>query len=292
MNKLTIIEPSSKLDKNTFKNGIKKLKEMKINYKVPVEKDNYFFTAGIPNERFKELKNALIDKEIEFIMPERGGAGAIHLLPHLKKLKLNNKKILIGSSDFTFLGLYFLEKYKFPFCYGPMLSDIARNNFSKMEEKYVKKILKKENFIYKNLRGLKYLNKGKAKGKLIGGNLTLFVSMLSFFKFSPFKNKILYLEDVNEPLYKIDRNLSILKIKGILNQIEGVIFGKMKNCFTEFSNKEFIKLLNEYFKNKNYPLVLFFPSGHSEPNLPLWIGGEISIDSNKNIIESRFSYDY
>lgn len=292
MKTLKIIEPSSVLNKVLFKNGIEKLKKMDIKFQLPEKKTSFLYSAGSPLKRFLELKNALIDKEIEFIMPERGGAGAIHLFPFFKNLKINDKKILIGSSDFTFLGLYFLEKYKFPFCYGPMLSDIARENFSKIEEKYFIKILKKENFLYKNLKGVKILKKGKAKGELIGGNLTLFVSMLSFFKFSSFKNKILYLEDVNEALYKIDRNLSILKIKGILDKINGVIFGKMKNCFTEFSNIEFIKILNEYFNNKNYPVVLFFPSGHSEPNLPLWIGGEIIIDCNKNIIESRFSYEY
>lgn len=292
MKTLKIIEPSFVLNKLSFKKAVERLKKMDIKFQLPEKKTPFLFSAGEPLKRFLELKNALLDKDIEFILAERGGAGAIHLLPYLKKLKLNDKKILIGSSDFTFLGIYFLEKYKFPFCYGPMLSDIARENFSKMEEKYFIKILNKENFLYKNLKGLKILKKGKTEGKLIGGNLTLFVSMLSFFKFSSFKNKILYLEDVNEALYKIDRNLSILKVKGILDQINGVIFGKMKNCYTEFSNREFIKLLNEYFNDKNYPIVLFFPSGHWEPNLPLWIGGEIIIDCKKNTIESRFSYEY
>lgn len=292
MRTLKIIEPSSILNKVLFKKGIEKLEKMNIKFQLPEKKTSFLFSAGEPLKRFLELKNALLDKDIEFIMPERGGAGAIHLIPFLKNLKLKDKKILIGSSDFTFLGLYFLEKYKFPFCYGPMLSDIARENFSKTEKKYFIKILNKENFLYKNLKGLKILKKGKVEGKLIGGNLTLFVSILSFFKFSSFKDKILYLEDINEALYKIDRNLSILKIKGILDQINGVLFGKMKNCYTEFSNKEFIKLLNAYFKNKNYPVLLFFPSGHCQPNFPLWIGGDILIDCNKNIIESRFSYDY
>ncbi|MEJ5166630.1 MAG: hypothetical protein WHV67_06345, partial [Thermoanaerobaculia bacterium] len=188
-------------------------------------------------------------------------------------------------------GLYLYEKFKIPFCYGPMLSDLGRDNFFEIEEKYFRLILEKKDFLYKNLNGLKYLKSGKTEGKLIGGNLTLFVTMLSFFKFSSFKDKILFLEDVNEPLYKVDRNLHILKILGILNEIKGVIFGKMKDCFKETNKSEFLNLIKEYFKDKNYPVVLFFPSGHSVPNLPLWIGGEILIDTNKKIIESRFKYD-
>ncbi len=287
---INIIETSSPLEKNTFFSGIDRLKKMKIKFKIPEEKDKYFFSFN-PEKRFEELKRAILDENYEFILAERGGAGAIHLIPHLKILKVKKRKILIGSSDFTYLGLYFLEKFKFPFCYGPMLSDLGRKDFSKKEEKYFKNILNKNNFIYKNIKGLKFLKEGVSEGLLLGGNLTLFVSMMSFFKFSSFKGKILFIEDVNEPLYKIDRNLFILKMKGVFEEIKGIIFGKMTNCYTESSKKEFLKLINDYFKDKNYPLLLFFPSGHSKPNLPLWIGGHCIIDSKENLIESRFSYD-
>lgn len=287
---LKIIQTSSPLKKERFKLSTKKLREIGIEFEIPDKKNTFFFTF-YPEDKIKEFKKSFSDKEIKFILAERGGAGAIHLLPFLKNLKIKDKKVLIGSSDITYLGLFLLEKHKFPFCHGPMLSDLGRSDFSEIEEKYFKLIFEKKDFLYKKLKGLKYLKKGKTEGKLTGGNLTLFVSMLSFFKFSSFKDKILFLEDVNEPLYKIDRNLHILKILGILDDIKAVIFGKMKNCFQESGKNEFIKLINEYFKDKNYPVVLFFPSGHSIPNLPLWIGGEILIDTNKKIIESRFKYD-
>lgn len=290
MGNLKIIQSSSPLEKEKFKAGIRKISEIGIKYEIPEKKTPYFFTFS-PSERFKELKRAILNVKTEFILSERGGAGAIHLLPFLKKLKVKEKKVIIGSSDLTYLGLYLNENYKFPFCYGPMLSDLGRQDFSKEEERYFKLILNKKDFIYKNLKGLKYLTKGKAEGKLIGGNLTLFVTMFSFFKFSSFKGKILFLEDVNEPLYKIDRNLHILKVLGIFDEIKGVIFGKMNSCFKESGKNEFLRLINEYFKDKNYPVILFFPSGHSIPNLPLWIGGEIFIDTKNKIIESRFKYD-
>lgn len=287
---LKIIQTSSPLEREKFKLSLKKLNNFGIEFEVPEKKKPFFFTFNL-KDKIKELKKTLSDKKIKFILAERGGAGAIHLLPFLKNLKIKDKKVLIGSSDITYLGLFLLEKHKFPFCHGPMLSDLGRDNFSEIEEEYFKLILEKKDFLYKNLKGLKYLKKGKTEGKLIGGNLTLFVSTLSFFKFSSFKGKILFLEDINEPLYKIDRNLHILKILGILDDIKGVIFGKMKDCFKESGKNSFIKLINEYFKDKRYPVVLFFPSGHSVPNFPLWIGGEILIDTNKKIIESRFKYD-
>lgn len=287
---LKIIDPSSGIDKKTFKKGIDFLKKRKINFLHPRKKKKFFFTFD-KEERAMEIKEAIENENVGFIFPVRGGAGAIHLLPFLKNLKIKDQKIIIGSSDITYLGLYFHEKFKFPFCHGPMLSDLARDNFSKEEEKYFKFILDKKDFKYKNLRGLKYLKKGISEGKLIGGNLTLFVTMFSFFKFHSFKNKILFLEDINEPLYKIDRNLHILKILGILDEIKGVIFGKMENCFNKNNKNDFMKLLNDYFEDKDYPVVLFFPSGHSVPNFPLWIGGEIFIDTGKKLIESRFKYD-
>jgi len=290
MANLNIIETSSPLDKKIFISGIERLKKMKINFKIPGKKEKYFFTFS-PKMKFEELKRAVLDDDFEFLLAERGGAGAIHLIPFLKDLKIKKRKVLIGSSDLTYLGLYFLESFNFPFCYGPMLSDLGRDDFSKIEEKYFTDILNKKHFIYKNIKGVRFFKKGKGEGRIFGGNLTLFVSMLSFFKFSSFKGKILFLEDVNEPLYKIDRNLFILKMKGIFDEINGIIFGKMSKCFLESSKKEFLKIINEYFKDKNYPVVLFFPSGHSKPNLPLWIGGNCFIDSNKKIIESRFSYD-
>lgn len=287
---LIIIQPSSPLEKEIFSNGIKKIKKIGINVYFPLKKKPFFFTFS-KKERVLELKKAVLNKKIEFILAERGGAGAIHLLPFLKNLKPEGKKVIIGSSDITYLGLYLNEKFKFPFCHGPMVSDLGRSDFSPEEEKYFNLIMEKRDFFYKNLKGLKYLKNGKTEGKLMGGNLTLFVTMLSFFKFSSFKDKILFLEDINEPLYKIDRNLHILKISGIFDEIKGIIFGKMKNCFKESGKKEFIELIKEYFKDKKYPLILFFPSGHSIPNFPLWIGGEIYIDTKKKLIESRFKYD-
>ncbi len=290
MGTLKIIEPSSKLEKKKFEKGVERLNKLNLNFEIPKGKESYFFASKSTIERFYELKEGLLDEKIEYILPTRGGAGAIHLLPLLKNLKIKEKKILIGSSDFTYLGLFLLEKYNFPFCHGPMLSDLGRGDFSKLEENFFKKIIEKENFLYKNLKGIKFLKKGKTEGVLYGGNLTLFVSMLSFYKFSSFKDKILFLEDVNEPLYKVDRNLFLLKLKGILNEIKGLIFGKMQNCFKESSKEDFINLLKDYFKEKEYPVILFFPSGHSKPNLPLWIGGKIFIDTKNKIIESRFTY--
>jgi muramoyltetrapeptide carboxypeptidase len=129
---------------------------------------------------------------------------------------------------------------------------------------------------------------GRAEGPLVGGNLTLLTTLLGTRHLPPLKGAILFLEDVNEPLYRLDRLLQTLRQRGILGQARGIIFGRMDACFHPFGPKQWRELLDEYFHDAPYPVLAGFPSGHGRPQFPLWIGGRAKLDAGHRTLRSFF----
>ena len=255
---------------------------------IPLPRKPHMFLAGRDEERFNELKRALEDPKVDILMAVRGGAGALRLLPMLQRVHPEGDKILVGSSDITYLGLALWKRFGIPFCHGPMLARLAQTDFSAAEASRLKMALRRRTLRYKNLRGTWTVKEGAAKSILIGGNLTLLVSLLGTPYLPSMEGAILFLEDVNEPLYRLDRLLQTLHQRGILRKASGVIFGRMEGCFAPFGPREWRALLKEYFDEAPYPVLAGFPSGHGRPQFPLWIGGRAELDAGRRNLVSHF----
>lgn len=255
---------------------------------VPRARPPHLFLAGTDRERFLELKRALEDPGTEILMAVRGGAGAQRLLPSLSRIRPRGLKILAGSSDLTYLGLALWKKFGIPFCHGPMLVRLARPDFSRSEVSYPRMALERKDLVYRKLRGTWTVKEGRAEGTLLGGNLTLLASLLGTRHLPSLRGAILFLEDVNEPLYRLDRNLQTLKQRGVFRQVRGVVFGRMEACFDPYGPRQWRRLLEEYFCAAPYPVLAGFPSGHGRPQYPLWIGGCAKLDAGRRTFLSRF----
>jgi len=277
---LGVCAPSARFDTGKLNLGIKVLENLGFTVKVPKEifkKKRYL--AGNDILRASVINNLFSDPDIDGIICARGGFGAIRTLDHLdwKAIK-QTPKPFIGFSDSTAILLSLIGKTGNPVIHGPNVVSFA--------------VAQKETIdsFYKTLTGSfdkikitdgQVLKAGKCAGILKGGNIAT-ISHLLGTKFQPdFKNCILFIEDIGEPAYKIDRMLTQMKMAGLFEGIQGVITGAFEDC----DNAEYIEeILLEIFDPYNVPILSGLDSGHGKVNLTLYMGIDIEMDTKSAII--------
>lgn len=228
------------------------------------------YLAGTDKERLFDLHSAFLDKETKLILTARGGYGATRLLPFIDyKIIKANPKPIIGYSDITAL----LNTLPCPCFLGPMgVSDFGQNPDEVTITSFFETLSNKASRYYKT-SDFATINKGISKGQLIGGNLSVLCSLLGTPYQPDFKGKILLLEDINEPLYKLDRMLTQLKQTGALDCITGIIFAD----FDCKKDKEFISFLKSFLKNT--PAFLGFDCSHQKRKYTLELKKEYTLDT-------------
>ena len=238
---------------------------------------NYF--SGTDEERTDELQAMLDDKSIDAILFGRGGYGVGRIIDKLNFKKfIINPKWLIGYSDITVLHSHILNKYNTASMHAPMAG--AFNDIENSKE-YI-------DALYKAITGKKasyscstheFNRKGNVSGILVGGNLSLLTNLIGTPSDFETKNKILFLEDVGEYLYKIDRMLYQLKRSGKFNKLAGLIIGgftEMKDTERPFG-KTIDELIYEVVKDFDFPVCFNFPVSHTKENYALKVGGSYQL---------------
>lgn len=219
--------------------------------------------AGNDKERAEELQSMLDDKDIKAIFCARGGYGTTRLLDSLNFDKfIKNPKWLIGYSDITSLLSHLYYKYNIESIHGIMPVNIE-NRTSNIATDSLKEVL----FDGKNTILAPYhtLNKeGEATGELVGGNLSVLYSLLGSESFSDTKDKILFIEDLDEYLYHIDRMMLGLKRAGKLKNIKALLVGSFKDMHDNsipFGASAY-EIIANISKDLNIPIAFNVPCGH------------------------------
>lgn len=261
-----IISPSGAIsNREIFFQKVEDLKA--LGYKVKIF-PNVFnqkgYLAGDDSERLEDLHSAFSDDEVNAILCSRGGYGAIRLLDKIDyNIIKNNPKIFMGSSDATALLIAFYARADLAGYHTLMLL----NGFSKNDIDLInnqKEILPKKKH--------KVFTQGSASGVLWGGNLSTIVSLFGSYNYLPEKDIILFLEDINEPLYKIDKMLiQIFRNSRLREKIKAVIFGEFTGLAKDES-KKLENILFEYSKMLNIPCVYGYDITHGKNNIALPFG--------------------
>lgn len=271
-----IISPAGVVrDENLWNNAIEYIKSKGFNIKVsPNAKRQNDYLAGDDHQRLNDLMDFFKDEEINAIICSRGGYGSMRILNDIDyNVIKNNPKIFIGYSDITALHCAFNKKANLTTFHGPLfISDFAKNQINEYTEKTLFEILTNPySHNYTNPHEYQCINEGQTEAELIGGNLAVITSLLGTKYFPDLENKILFLEDIAEPVYKIDRMLTQLKLSGNLDKISGLLFGE----FTEITEpkEEIINLIKKETQNLKIPIGFGFPCGHgsSKATLPLGV---------------------
>lgn len=238
------------------------------------------------NERLSDILTAFQDKEIKAIVCGRGGYGAAHLLPHIPgNLLRENPKWLIGFSDISALHALSLSQRVISI-HGPMC-----RHFTATDEgvKRIFDVLQGANTLEYNLPAtlndeIPTNRQGVGEGILIGGNVAvlngLAATPFDMFAMSLEQDCILFIEDIAEPIYKIERVLYRLYMQGVMSKIKGLVVGR----FTEYKpSKDHISIerMIETFLVDNhldgFPVAYYFPAGHIEGNMPLIMGAKTEL---------------
>lgn len=293
--KVAIVAPSTPTDPDKLQKGQEGLRTLGLEPVIyPTCHKKHGHLAGLDIERAKDLNAAFADPDIRGIICMKGGAGAYRLMPLLDyPLIAANPKVFVGYSDITALHMVFNKLCRMVTYHGPMLiSDFFLGEDSL--ESYTLNSYKQALFgthpagRLENPPGeqLGVLVEGTAEGELIGGNLSLLVSTLG----SPWeidvRNKILFIEEVGEAAYRVDRMLNSLALAGKFRDAAGVILGSWSNCKAEKKGTydgqdlELQTIFEEVIAPFNKPTLLNLRAGHNYPAVTLPFGTRVQIDTN------------
>lgn len=285
-----LVSPASPEEEYKIEKSIDFLKSQ--GFKVKVGKhlyDKWGYLTGKDKDRAEDLMNMFLDKDVDMILCIRGGYGSMRILPLLDySLIRKHPKVFMGYSDITTFLNILASKCELITFHGPMGS----SNFEDTEtlKSFLNTITNCDKpYILSNPSNITLTcrNKGCAQGKIVGGNLSLLVSTLG----TPYeintKGSILFIEEVDEKPYAIDRMLTQLYLSRKLQQCRGFILGQFTDC--NLPNYERSLTLEEIIEDRilslNKPTLSNFMSGHDYPKLTLPIGARARIDGYKGTIE-------
>jgi muramoyltetrapeptide carboxypeptidase len=270
---------------NTLKKWGYKVKKGKT---VGGKSSTYF--SGTDVERLKDLQLLLDDKQVDAILFARGGYGTTRILDDIDWSDFKkNPKWIIGFSDITILLSYVHEKLNTQCVHGPMAGAF---NLMSGKSKYVlslKDTIEGKPTVYM-AKPNKYNVLGKVKGEVIGGNLCLLAHAIGTNAEIDTKGKILFIEDIGEQLYNIDRMMQQLKRAGKLKGLKAIIvggFSDSKDTDCPFG-KDAYQIISDVVAAYKYPKAFGFPVGHDHENVALTIGAKykLSIEEDGTILTS------
>jgi muramoyltetrapeptide carboxypeptidase len=289
---IAIIAPSSPVTKEEA-DLCRRLVE-DIGYKVKMGKCTYRsvhgYSAGTGKERAEDINQMFSDKEVKAIWCIRGGDTSSHTMDKIDfEMISKNPKIFVGYSDVTNLHVNFNQKCKLVTFHGPMVKSNMLNNFDNFTRNSFEKALNMEKeLILDNPQGedLKVMVEGQAEGVIVGGNLALLTSMIGTPYEVETKGKILFIEDIDESVQRLDRMMHQLKYSNKLQDAEGIIFGDFTDCINS-RDKSYtvIEMLKDVLSDYKKPVMYNIKSGHCFPMSTIPLGAKCIMDTKSKIIK-------
>ncbi|WP_026883586.1 S66 peptidase family protein [Clostridium akagii] len=284
-----LISPASPENIDVIENGIKFLKNKGFNVKKGENiYKTYGYLAGSDKERSEDLINMFTDKSIKMILCVRGGYGCMRTLPYINfNIIKDNPKIFVGFSDITTYLNVFYEKCSLITFHGPMLnSTLDEITFKSLFNTAMNPIT---NYTISNPSGINAkCNFSKSvEGILVGGNLSLICSTLGTDYEINTRAKILFIEEVGEDPYSIDRMLTQLILSNKLDQCTGIVLGQFTDCTLPHYERSLTlnQVIDDRILALNKPTISNFMSGHDYPKLTLPIGARVRLNAPIGSIE-------
>ncbi|MDZ7806889.1 MAG: LD-carboxypeptidase [Gracilimonas sp.] len=288
---LGLVAPASPIYQDqVFDEMIDNLEELGFQLKLgdSVQKQ-YGYLAGKDEERLHDLMTMFKDDEVDGIMCIRGGWGSNRILPKIDyELIRNNPKVLCGFSDITSIHLA-INKYSGLYTFhGPVGKSVWNKFTTQAFRNTVMSPKLKDMKIPEDERENGFMiSSGKASGKLYGGNLSVLTTLIGTDYLPDLESAILFLEDIGENVYRIDRMLTHLKMAGILDKINGLIFGKCTDCSSGQNSLEMDEVLKHHIEPLEIPAFYGAMISHEDNNLTIPVGMNAEMDADKMIFRFK-----
>lgn len=268
---LGIAAPAGPFNRAQFEQGMHVLKDMGFRLQIPdgIYRRNGFL-AGSDPERADIVNHLFADPEVRGIVCARGGYGATRLEPYLDwEVIQAHPKVFVGFSDITVLHHLMVSRGRITTFHGPMATTLGpaaedtRRSFLEALTAAAPIVIAAE--------PARVIRPGEGRGPVAGGNLTMLCHLLGTPLQPKFKGHLLFLEEVNEAPYRIDRMLVQMRLAGCFRELAGLFWGDFVDCGQAQSIAE---IICAHFKESPYPVVTGFPIGHGRVNLTLPLGLE------------------
>ena len=282
-----IVSPAAAVEESRLKRGVAVLEKTGFSVRIgarALHRDRFF--AGSDEDRAAELIEMLRDPSIRAIFCSRAGYGSGRLVPLLAREGSRDiSKIFVGYSDATALLNLFLQETGMVCFHGPVVAGEFASGASEDSLLHLMGLLT----VGQGLEHLPYpttLRGGIGEGTLVGGCLSILTATLGTpFAFSPGK-AILFLEDVGEAPYRIDRMLTQLKQAGIFEELAGVVLGEMNGCQGKDEDPTLLlSVVSDIFADYSYPVAFGLPAGHGPKNFTLPLGTRVRMDAERKTLE-------
>ena len=291
-----LITPSSSITEEKLEKAISNMKMLGLKVKLGKHiKAINGYLAGTDEQRLEDLHDMFADDEVDGIWCIRGGYGVGRILPEINyKLIKKNPKVLIGYSDITALLLAIHKETGLIGFHGPL----ASSEFTDYSVKHLKGVLMNPKMSYTIGHAMdsddskdkayhsKVLRAGKAKGELTGGNLTLLAAAVGT-DFQPkFKNKLVFIEDIGERPYRLDRMITQLLQGSDLDKAAGIVLGVFEDCEAKKDDRSLslMEMFEDRLGHLDMPIIYGLSFGHIKNHMTLPVGIEAEMDTAKRTV--------
>lgn len=286
-----VVAPAGPVDKKQLETGLAVIRAMGFEPllgRYVYARSRYM--AGPDPDRAQDLMDMFQNPEVRAIFCARGGYGANRILPHLNlKIIRANPKAVVGSSDITMLLNFLVQHCGLIAFHGPMVAGSFGRTEMKQSRWKFKALLTgdSKSRVFRSPQA-KVFSRGVAQGKLTGGCLTLLCRSLNTPYEIKTRNRIVLIEDVNEPLYRVDGMLWQLKNAGMFRGVRGIVLGEMVNCRAQRQGEGTIEdILADLFPNPKFPILTHCPIGHGKEVWTLPLGVSATLDSTSKTLELK-----
>lgn len=282
-----IIAPGSHAPLQHLEKGAEVLRSWGLNVIYDKQLLNpQIFLSNTDEYRFKSLKSAFENKNVKMIWCLRGGYGAIRLLPFLEKMKAPKiPKILIGLSDISSLQVAMAKHWNMPSLHTALVDRFALEKLTEDNAAEIKKSLFEAEFemSFENLEPINSAAKKskKIKSQVIGGNLMVVTSTLGTPSQIEAEGKIIFLEELSERAYRIDRCLHQLKQAGVFKKAKAIVFGDFTNCDEPNKDNYVSDVLLNFCSQIKIPAFKGLQNGHGQLQRPLFFNTEATLTCGK-----------
>ena len=281
--KIGLVAPAGCVDDELLFAGVQAVQQEGFQVELaPAVHDRKGYLAGDAEKRARDLEDFFFRADLDAIFCARGGFGSIQLLPYLTDRIRSHPKIFAGYSDVTILLNWLLQRCGMVTFHAPMVAmDFARGLTQRSRDHF-----------WGTLTGEKWrwqvavdeiIRPGRVQAEMMGGCLSVLVTTLG----TPYEidtvGKLLFLEDVGEKPYRVERMLTHFKMAGKLDNLGGLVFGDFTQCDGE-GPRDIRSIIGELFHKAPYPVVMGMPAGHGQENLTLPFGVAMALDADEGTL--------
>ncbi|HHV38497.1 MAG TPA: LD-carboxypeptidase [Tepidimicrobium sp.] len=284
-----IVAPAGPSTRKKVEMACRQLVDM--GFRVKVGKscyEKYGYLAGSDSLRAEDINSMFEDEEVDGIICLRGGYGTLRILDLLNyNMIANNPKVFIGYSDITALHIGLNRMTNLVTFHGPMAAPDIAGGLDCFSKSSLYSSIMKDGFDKGKLenpmgKGIEVINEGVAEGTIIGGNLSLIVSTLGTPYEIDLRGRLLFIEEIGEQPYRVDRLLNHLRLSGKLEEAKGIILGDFKNCNPRDGREDYSLSLNQVIMDVIAPIgkpcIANVQAGHCKPMLTIPFGVKARLD--------------